>query len=330
MSFFVTGLTGFVGTNLIKEIRSRYPNKKISALILPNEKKLCNKYEKYDVDFFFGSLDSRESLESSLEDVESVFHLAAVVDDLSPMKDFYRINHIGTKNILDEAVKSEVKTFIYLSTLGVYGFKFPNHPIDETFRVDLIRGYRESKYLGELEVFKYADEFGFKASALRPPIIFGPGDHWAYTIFNLVESNRKVPFINKGKVTYSYSYIDDIVETLIKMEQLEKSRGEVFNHTSYVFSKQELFDTVARVCKSDYTSFNLNYNIAKIIGLMGELQWKLFKKRPLLDRYRVNQIGRTRIVSTEKIEKLLGVKTKKSFEEALTETYNWYVKDKKK
>ncbi|MCE7740619.1 MAG: NAD-dependent epimerase/dehydratase family protein [Candidatus Heimdallarchaeota archaeon] len=327
MSILITGITGFLGTNLVKEIRKRYPDERISALVLPSEKEKCETLNKYEIELFFGNLDSKESLVGCLDDVESVFHLAAVVDDLAPLPSFYRINHIGTKNLLDEFIRAGSKKFIYMSTLGVYGFKFPDYPIDESFRVDLIPGYRESKYLGEQEVFKFAEEFGFKASALRPPIIFGPGDHWAPTVFNLIESNRKIPFISKGKVIFSYSYVEDVVEALIKMEAVDKARGEIFNHTSFILTRRELFETAAKICKTKLNSFNLNYNIAMLIGFFGELQWKLFKKKPLLDRYRVNQMGKTRIVNTEKIESILGVTSKKTFEEALTETYNWYLKD---
>ncbi len=329
MSVLITGITGFLGTNLVKEIRKRYPNKRISGLVLPGEKEKCEELNKYDIDFFFGDLDSKESLVGCLDDVESVYHLAAVVDDLAPMSSFYRINHIGTKNLLDEFIRAGSRKFIYMSTLGVYGFKFPDYPIDETYRVDLIPGYRESKYLGEQEVFKYAEEFGFKASALRPPIIFGPGDHWAPTVFNLVENNLKIPFITKGKVIFSYSYFEDVVDALIKMEEVDKARGEIFNHTSFILTRHELFETAAKICKTKLNSFNLNYNIAMLIGFFGELQWKLFKKKPLLNRYRVNQMGKTRIVNTEKIESILGVTSKKTFKEALTETYNWYLKNKK-
>ncbi|MCE7748501.1 MAG: NAD-dependent epimerase/dehydratase family protein [Candidatus Heimdallarchaeota archaeon] len=329
MSILITGITGFLGTNLVKEIRKRYLDKRISALVLPSEKEKCMTLDKYDIDFFLGDLDSKESLIGCLDGVESVFHLAAVVDDLSPLPSFYRINHIGTKNLLDEFVRAGSRKFIYMSTAGVYGFNLPDHPIDETYRVDLIPGYRESKYLGEKEVFKYAEEFGFNASSLRPPIVFGPGDHWASIIFNLVESNRKIPFINKGEVTFSYSYVEDVVEALIKMAEVDKARGEIFNHTNYTITRQELFETVARICQTKFNSFYLNYNIAMLIGFFGELQWKLFKKKPLLDRYRVKQMGKTRIVNTEKIEKILGITSKKTFGKALTETYNWYLKNKK-
>ena len=66
-----------------------------------------------------------------------------------------------------------------------------------------------------------------------------------------------------------------------------------------------------------------------LVGFFGELQWKLFKKRPLIDRYRVKQMGKSRMLSNKKIEKLLEITPQKSFEKALTETYNWYVKNKK-
>lgn len=329
MSFFITGITGYLGTHLAKEIRKRYPNEAIKALILPAEKEKCKEFADLDIEFVYGNLNSKTDLQGCLDNIDSVFHIAAVVDDLSPMSSFYSINYTGTVNLLDEFVRAGSKTFIYTSTAGVYGFDLPNHPIDETYRVDLIPGYRESKYLGEQEVFKYAKQFGFKASALRPPIIFGPGDHWAQTIFSLIENNRKVPFISKGRVVYSYSFVEDVIETLIKMEESDKSNGEIFNHNSYLIERRELFETAAKICTVELKTFNLNYSIAMIIGFFGELQWKLLKKRPLLDRYRVKQMGKPRMLSNKKIEELLEITPKKSFEEALRETYSWYLKNKR-
>ncbi len=328
MTILITGLTGFLGSHLIKELRCKYPTREITALVLPHEREMCEKYQKYEISFSFGDISSRDSLKGCLDGIESVFHLAAIVDDLAPMSSFYKINHLGTKNLLEEFVKADSNTFIYMSSLGVYGFNLLDYPIDEEYEVDLIPGYRESKYLGEKEVFKYAEEFGFKASALRPPIIFGPGDyHWTPNIFNLVESGRKIPLINGDNVVYAYSYVCDIVESLMKMEELDESKGEVFNHTSFQVTNKELFETAAKISNVEFQSFNLNYKIAMVVGLFGELQWKLFKKRPLLNGYRVKQMGKSRLVNTEKIEKKLGVSTQKSFEEALRETYQWY-KDK--
>jgi nucleoside-diphosphate-sugar epimerase len=327
MSIFITGITGYLGTHLVKEIRKRYPKKEIKALILPAEKEKSKEFADLNVEFVYGNLDSKNDLLGCLDNIDSVFHIAAVVDDLSPMSSFYSINHTGTVNLLDEFVSAGSKNFIYASTAGVYGFDLPDYPIDESYRVDLIPGYRESKYLGEQEVFKYAKKYGFKGSALRPPIIFGPGDHWAPTIFNLVESKRKIPFISKGEVVYSYSYVEDVIETLIKMDESDKSDGEIFNHNSYLIERRELFETAARICKVDLKIFNLNYSIAMLIGFFGEVQWKLLKKRPLLDRYRVKQMGKARLLSNRKIEELLEITPKKSFEEALTETYNWYSKN---
>ncbi|NPD89873.1 MAG: NAD-dependent epimerase/dehydratase family protein [Asgard group archaeon] len=328
MSILITGLTGFLGSHLVRELRSKYPNKDLSALILPHEREMCKEYEKYEINFIFGDVSSKASLKGCFDGIESVFHLAAIVDDLAPLSNFYKINHLGTKNLLEEFVDAGSNTFIYMSTLGIFGFNLPDYPIDEDYEVDLIPGYRESKYLGEKEVFKFAEEFGFKASVLRPPGIFGPGDpHWIPNIFKLVESGKKIPLINGDNVVYAYSYVFDIIESLMKMEELDEAKGEAFNHTSFQVTNKELFETAAKISNTEFDSYNLNYKIAMIVGLIGELQWKLVKKRPLLNRYRVKQMGKSRLVNTEKIEKKLGVSTQISFEEVLRESYKCYKKE---
>ena len=325
MSILITGLTGFLGTHLVRELRKRYPKREISALVLPHEKDLCEKYTEYNVNFIYGNIISKDSLEGCLEGIESVFHLAAIVDDLAPPSLIYEVNYQGTKNLLEEFVKANSKKFIYMSTLGIYGFNLPNYPIDEDYKVDLIPGYRESKYLSEKEIFKSAAEHGFKASALRPPGIFGPNDpHWMPNIFRLVTSGKKIPLINGDSVVYAYSYVFDVVESLIKMEEIDKANGEAFNHTSFQVTNKELFETAAKVCNVEFQSYTLNYRIAMMIGLIGEIQWKIFKKRPLLNRYRVKQMGKSRLVNTDKLEKILGVSTKITFEEALRKTYESY------
>ncbi|MHA1199971.1 MAG: NAD-dependent epimerase/dehydratase family protein [Candidatus Heimdallarchaeaceae archaeon] len=330
MSILITGVTGFLGSYLVRELRKKYPNRKIIALVLPNEKDKCGKYADYNIEFRFGNLTSRDSLNGCLEGVDSVFHLAAVVDDLAPMSDFYEVNHLGTKNLLEEFVKAGCSTFTYMSTMGVYGFDLPDSEFDETLEVDLIPGYRESKYLGEKEVFSYADKYGFKASALRPPIIFGPGDyHWTPNIFNLVESGKKLPLIRKGNAVLAHSYVGDIVGSLIKMDELDNARGEVFNHTSFHVTLKEIFETAAEILNKELKTVNLGYQIAMFIGLLGEMQWKILKKRPVLNRYRVMQLGKSRLVNTNKLEKILGVSSRKTFKEALTESFDWYSDQRK-
>ena len=327
MSILITGITGFLGSHLVKELRNIYPNREIRALILPNEQTKCEQYSNYDVKFHTGTLTVRKSLRGCLKDVDSVFHLAAIVDDLAPVQDFYNVNHLGTQNLLEEFIISGCSNFTYMSTMGVYGFNLPNSPIDETREINLIPGYRESKYLGERTVFSYANRYGFKASALRPPIFFGPGDyHWTPTIYNLVESGRRVPLIGQGKASLAYSYVDDVVEALIKMDEIDEAKNEIFNHTSFHITMKEIFETAAEILNRELKTFNLNYQLAMIIGLFGEIQWKVLRKRPLLNRYRVMQLGKTRIVNTKKIEEILGISNKISFKEALKETFNWYSK----
>ncbi|UXP33275.1 NAD-dependent epimerase/dehydratase family protein [Reichenbachiella agarivorans] len=158
MKVLVTGGAGYIGTRLIKKLSA---NKKIDKIIVYDNLMrgnynlfLGDKFINGDsIEFVKGDLLDSRSLKNALKGVDVVFHLAAKAT--SPFANvnlhFYeQINNWGTAELTYAVEESDVKKFVYLSSMGVYGFS--DDPITEDHPVNPSSFYAISKQRGEEHV----------------------------------------------------------------------------------------------------------------------------------------------------------------------------------
>ncbi len=120
MKFFITGVNGFIGSNLAKKLVES--DHEVRGLILEgtdesNLEKFAEKIEKV-----YGDVTDPDSIHTFFEGIDVVVHLAARVHDWGSEKLFRKLNYKGSKNVLDAAVQAGVKRFIFMSSLTVHGF----------------------------------------------------------------------------------------------------------------------------------------------------------------------------------------------------------------
>ena len=113
MNILVTGGSGFIGTNLVKDLLKEGHNVTI--------------YDKQKSDTYpdlciVGDVRDIRKLTRSMHGVEVVYHLAAEHrDDVSPVSLYYEVNVGGAENIVSALEKNKIKKLIYTSTVAVYG-----------------------------------------------------------------------------------------------------------------------------------------------------------------------------------------------------------------
>ena len=173
----VTGGSGFIGTNLVNELRSR-GHEVIAADLLNNDRE---DYVRTDVRYY-------RQLERTFEETgpfDYVYHLAAEYgrwNGEAYYENLWQTNVIGTKNMLRLQEKNDFR-MIFFSSAEVYGKKkkkmtedvMENNPIKDTYQMN---DYAISKWDGELMCMNSAKMFGTETVRVRPVNCYGPGERY--------------------------------------------------------------------------------------------------------------------------------------------------------
>ena len=166
--------------------------------------------------------------------IQRIVHLAALAGVrsslLSPTK--YVDNDIkGTVNLLEKAKDYKIKQFIFASSSSVYGVN-KKVPFSEKDNVSLqVSPYATSKRAAELYCQTYHYLYNIPTTILRFFTVYGPRQRPEMAIHKftrLIIQNKSIPVYGGGNSSRDYTYVDDIIEGIMK--SMKKMAGiEIFN-----------------------------------------------------------------------------------------------------
>lgn len=225
----VTGGSGFVGKALCRALLCE------GFDVLSLSRRPVPDLEEEGVRSFLGDLaNERLPLEELLVGVHAVFHTAAQVQMWGPYEDFFRVNVLATRRLLDACERAGCEYFIFTSSPSVIAGDDDLRGVDE--RVPYPSRHRAwypaTKAQAEREVLARGKEAKLKTIALRPHLIFGPGDsHLLPTIIDRARTGR-LPIVGRGTNRVDVTFIEDCVAAhlcaLSALEQNPSVSGEPF------------------------------------------------------------------------------------------------------
>ena len=185
---------------------------------------------------------------------EHVYHLAAyAAEGLSHfIKRFnYTNNVIGSVNLLNGSVNSGVKTFVFTSSIAVYGRTPP--PTTEEDMPAPEDSYGIAKYAVEMELRTCRDVFGLNYVIFRPHNVYGPrqniGDRYRNVVgifMNQILRGQPMTIFGDGTQTRAFSYIDDVAPMIAEAIDRPESWNQTFNvGADQPYSLLELANAVA-------------------------------------------------------------------------------------
>jgi dihydroflavonol-4-reductase len=169
----VTGATGLLGGNLVRELLRR--GQSVRALVHRDERAVSG----LDLEIVRADLADPASLARSFEDVDVVYHLASLISIRTDNWDeVHRVNVLGTRNVVDACLQCGVRRMLYFGSVHSRNPEPFDQPLDEDRPLvtdDSLPPYDRSKALAEIEVQK-GIERGLDAVIILPSAILGPYD----------------------------------------------------------------------------------------------------------------------------------------------------------
>lgn len=193
---FVTGGSGFIGLNLIEELRAR--DYAVTALHRPTSN--LRFLERFDIQCAVGSTVDRESLYAAMQEgVDAVFHVAANTSVWSRRNDEQtRDNVDGTRNVLEVALAKGARRFIHTSTCAVFGLG--EGPFDEESPLlgrESWINYVRTKALAE-DLVREAAAGGLSTVVMRPAHVLGRYDTGNWSTLIRLAARGELPGIPSG------------------------------------------------------------------------------------------------------------------------------------
>ena len=198
MNCFVTGATGFVGSNLVRELLAR--GHRVKALARPESDRRT--LSGLNAELVAGGIADRELLRREMDGCEWCFHTAASyhlwLPDYKPM---YETNVEGTCNVIEAASQTSCHRIVYTSTVGCIGLPkevngqlVPSTEADLADVKDLANDYKRSKWEAEIIAAKFARQ-GVPVVIVNPSAPVGPGDLKPTPTGQIIVDflNRKLP-----------------------------------------------------------------------------------------------------------------------------------------
>ena len=308
MRVLVTGGAGFIGSNFVRRIvdgslsginHVTVLDKLTYAGTLTNLEMLPRR----SFEFVQGDIGDPELVNSLASRHDSIVNFAAeshVDRSITGARDFVVTNVLGTQNLLDSALRNEVRTYVQISTDEVYG-TLDEGSWHEDFPLLPNSPYSASKASADLLVRSYHETFGLDVRITRCSNNYGPHQFPEKLIplfvTNLID-NKKVPLYGKGLNVRDWLHVDDHCRGIHAVLMNGKS-GQIYN----IGGGKEL------------TNKELTHIILEKMG-RDDSSIEFVQDRLGHDlRYSV---------SIEKISSELGYRPMVQFEDGISETIEWY------
>ena len=238
MKTIVTGGAGFIGSHLVDLLLEKGHEVIVIDNLCGGRKKNIEKaLQNSKIKFYSYDIRNVGDIEPLFENVDWVFHLAALADivpSIEKPRAYFETNVDGTYNVLECSKKHNIKRFIYAASSSCYGIP-DAYPTPESASAKPQYPYALTKYLGEQLVMHWSQVYNLPACSLRFFNVYGPrarttGVYGAvFGVFLAQKLNNK-PFtvVGDGKQTRDFTYVLDVVDAIYTAVTSEIS-GEIFN-----------------------------------------------------------------------------------------------------
>ena len=318
MKVFVTGGTGFIGGEVVRQLRERGDD--VVCLVRNPEK--TEKISKLGCRLVSGDLGDVEAMRHGMEDCDAVIHVAAMYEVGIPKSQhpaMREANVVGTENVLGAACDAKVPKVVYVSTVGAFG-NTHHRVVDESYEHpgrEFTSYYEETKWEAHQIARRMIAE-GLPCVIVQPGGVYGPGD--TSSIAALLDQflSGRMPLIPFPELGICLSHVEDIAAGIVLA--LDKGKaGESYVLSGPVTTVRDAIGVLAGLTGRQAPKHALPTPVMKALTPIGPLVGKMMKQPPNLRELISSADDVTFWASHEKASRELGY-APRGMEEGLRQT----------
>lgn len=323
MKTLVTGASGFVGSAVARRlIEARHD---LRLLLRPRSDR--RNIDGLPVEVVTGDLTDRATLERALAGCNALFHVAADYRIWAPDPNrLYKVNVIGTRDIMLAAIEGGVERVVYTSSVATLGLNANGSPADENTPAalaDMIGHYKRSKFLAEEEVRRLIRDEGLPAMIVNPSAPIGPRDIKPTPTGRMIVDamcGRMPAYVDTG---LNLVHVDDVANGhLLAFERGQV--GERYLLGGHNMTLKEILTQIARITGQRAPRVRLPHNLVLPVAYLSEAWARLTggsEPRVTVDGVRMSK--KYMFFSIEKARRELGFNPRPA-EDALVDAVNWF------
>lgn len=315
----ITGAGGFLGSYIARELVNK--NYQVFSFSR-SEHSFLNEI---GVTERLGDLKNYADVKKALTGMDAIIHTASLVGMWGRYEDFFATNVTGTENILRAMQELNINKLVYTSTPSVVFDRESLCGVDEStpYASHYLTHYAKTKAIAEQKVLS-ANRDGLLTVALRPHLIFGPGD--MNLVPRVIEAQKKgrLKIIGDGENLVDVLYVENAAAAhIMALEKLKADHpiaGKVYFLGQGPVKLWDFTNTILSHAGLPIVSKKISLKKAYAIGFVIECCLKVcrvFNIHPPMTRFVALQLSKSHYFSHHNIEVDLGFKPTISIEEGI-------------
>lgn len=274
------------------------------------------------VEQVLGSVTDPGAVKRALEGVDDVVHLAAKVSFAGAWEEFVMTNITGTRILLETARSAGVGNLVFVSSPSVAhtGSSIQGEGAAPASPYRARGNYARSKAAAELLALE-ADSERLRVTAVRPHIVWGPGD--TQLVERIVDraARGRLPLLDDGAALIDTTYIDNAAEAIVRaLERIEVSHGEAFVVTNG--QPRPVGELIAMMCRAGSVNppkRKVPAGAARLAGRVIEKVWARFpgKDEPPMTEFLAEQLSTAHWFAQKRTREVLDWTPSVSIEEGM-------------